>query len=146
MILTRTQTTISWTLQILVAAILFQTLFFKFTAAQESVYIFKSLGLEPWGRIGSGVAELIAVVLLLLPRTITLGALLSLGVISGAIISHLTILGIVVKDDGGLLFALALIVFLASAGILILRRSQVLTLARRLHRCPAECAATKSSI
>ena len=121
----RTQTVISWILQVLTAGILFQTLFFKFTAAEESVYIFTTLGLEPWGRIGSGVAELIAGVLLLVPRTVTWGAALSLGVISGAILSHLTRLGIVVKGDGGLLFALAVGVFLASLAVLCLRRREL---------------------
>ena len=124
----------SWVLQVIVAFILFQTLFFKFTAADESIYIFKTLGLEPWGRIGSGIAELFAVVLLLVPRTVVWGAALSLGVISGAIVSHLTRLGIVVKDDGGLLFALAVIVFLSSAGVLILRRGE---LARMVNRFSA---------
>jgi len=123
-------TILSWTLQFVSAAILFQTLFFKFTAADESVYIFKTLGMEPWGRIGSGVAELVACVLLLVPRTVPLGALIALGVISGAILSHLTKLGIVVEDDGGLLFALALTVFASCATILIIRRRQLLALAR----------------
>lgn len=121
----KTQTIISWTLQVVAAAILFQTLFFKFTAAEESVYIFSKLGLEPWGRIGSGVVELIACVLLLVPRTVSLGALLSLGVISGAIVSHLTRLGIVVNDDGGLLFGLAVVVFVASSVVLVLRRREL---------------------
>lgn len=120
-----THAIISWILQLLTAVILGQTLFFKFTAAPESVYIFTTLGLEPWGRLGSGVAELIAVALLLVPRTVTLGALLALGVIAGAIASHLTTLGVVVKEDGGLLFALALTVFAASAVILVLRRAQI---------------------
>src|SRR4051794_7914210 len=93
-----TQTVTSWILQLLVAAILAQTLFFKFTAAEESVYIFRRLGMEPWGRIGSGVVELIACVLLLYPRTVPLGAILAAGVISGAIVTHLTKLGIVVQD------------------------------------------------
>src|SRR3982751_4961096 len=101
MTLTKAQRIISWVLQIAVAVILFQTLFFKFTGAEESVYIFTRVGAEPWGRIGSGVVELIATILLLVPATSALGALLSLGVISGAILSHLTLLGIVVKDDGG---------------------------------------------
>lgn len=125
-------TILSWVLQGLCAAILFQTLFFKFTAAEESVYIFKTLGMEPWGRIGSGVAELLACVLLLVPRTVPVGALLSLGVIGGAIVSHLTRLGIVVKDDGGLLFALALIVFASCLAILMIRRRQLVALARML--------------
>src|SRR5690349_7320241 len=109
--LNTTQNVTSWILQAIVALILFQTLFFKFTAAEESVYIFSTLGMEPWGRIGSGVVELIACVLLLHPRTVPIGATLAIAVISGAIVSHLTKLGIVVKNDGGLLFILALVVF-----------------------------------
>ena len=123
--LTRAQLVTSWILQLIAAVILFQTLFFKFTGAAESVYIFTKVGAEPWGRIGSGVMELVAVVLLLIPATAWLGALISLAAISGAIVSHLTILGIVVQDDGGLLFALALIVFAASLGILFLRRHEL---------------------
>src|SRR3954467_3466952 len=95
---------LSWIARISAAVILLQTLFFKFTAAPESVYIFTKVGLEPWGRIGSGVVELIAAVLLLVPRFTWLGAVIAMGVIGGAIMSHLTVLGIVVMDDGGLLF------------------------------------------
>ncbi len=116
---------VSWLLQLLVAVILLQTLFFKFTGAEESVYIFTTLGAEPWGRISSGVVELIAASLLLLPRTVTLGAILALGTISGALLSHLTKLGIVVKDDGGTLFGLAIVVFVCSAGILWMRRREI---------------------
>ncbi|MFN0136859.1 MAG: DoxX family protein [Phycisphaerae bacterium] len=116
---------VSWVLQAITALILAQTLFFKFTAAEESVYIFRTLGMEPWGRIGSGVAELVACVLLLTPRTILLGAVLSLAVISGAIMSHLTKLGVVVKDDGGLLFALANVVFVCSTAVLVIRRCEL---------------------
>lgn len=115
----------SWLLQLGVAAILLQTLFFKFTGAPESVYIFSKLGLEPWGRIGSGVVELIASILLLIPGTAIFGAMLALGVITGAIASHLTSLGIVVMDDGGLLFALAILVLVGSLAILVLRRRQL---------------------
>ena len=86
--LSRTAKVLGWTLQIVAAVILLQTLFFKFTAAPESVYIFTTLGMEPWGRIGSGVAELVASVLLLVPRTAVYGGVLSLGIISGAIVSH----------------------------------------------------------
>jgi len=125
MSLSRKATVVSWILQIIAAVILFQTLFFKFTGAEESVYIFTTLGIEPWGRIGSGVAELVACILLLVPRTAAAGALLSLGVISGAIISHLTRLGIVVMDDGGLLFGLAVVVFACSAVVLVLRRASL---------------------
>jgi putative oxidoreductase len=116
---------LSWVLQFVVAAILLQTLFFKFTGAAESVYIFTTLGMEPWGRIGSGIAELVAAVLLLIPATSAVGALLALGVIVGALGAHLTKLGIVVMDDGGLLFALALAVFAGSLLILVLRRRQL---------------------
>ena len=116
----KARNTVDWICRIAAAAILLQTLYFKFTAAPESVYIFSKLGLEPWGRIGSGVAELVASILLLVPATTALGALLALGVISGAIMSHLTVLGIVVMDDGGELFALALVVFACSAVVLAL--------------------------
>jgi hypothetical protein len=122
----------SWILQLIVAALLFQTLFFKFTGAEESKYIFTTLGLEPWGRIGSGVVELIAVFLLLIPSTVTYGAILSLGVISGAIFSHLTKLGIVVKEDGGLLFILAVAVFVLSLVILFIRRAQIPIIGKKL--------------
>ena len=116
---------VSWVLQLLVAAILLQTLYFKFTAAPESVYIFSTLGMEPWGRIGSGIAELLAAGLLLVPATAALGALVAVGVISGALFFHLTKLGIVVQDDGGLLFALAVAVFVGGLVILVLRRRQL---------------------
>ncbi len=125
MALTKSQNISSWILQIIVAAILFQTLFFKFTGAEESKYIFSTLGLEPWGRIGSGVVELVALILLLIPSTVTIGAALALGTIAGAIFSHLTKLGIVVKDDGGLLFGLAVTVFVLSAVILFVRRTEI---------------------
>ncbi len=121
----RTHTIASWIFQIIAAAILAQTLFFKFSGAEESKYIFTTLGAEPWGRIASGCAELVAVILLLAPRAVTLGALLALGVMTGAIGSHLTKLGIVVKDDGGLLFVLALTVFACSAIVLVLRRCEI---------------------
>jgi putative oxidoreductase len=115
----------SWALQLVVAVILLQTLFFKFTGAAESVYIFSTLGVEPWGRIGSGIVELIAAILLLVPATVTVGAVLALVVIVGAIFSHLTVLGIEVQGDGGLLFLLALTVFIGSAAILVLRRNEI---------------------
>ena len=122
---------LSWACRIVAAVILLQTLFFKFTAAPESVYIFTKVHAEPWGRIGSGVVELIAAVLLLIPRTVWVGAFLALGVMAGAIVSHLTILGIEVMGDGGLLFALAFTVFVTSAAALILHRSQIPVIGRR---------------
>src|SRR4030095_15779857 len=99
--MSRSQTIVSWILQVVVAAILLQTLFFKFTGAKESVYIFTTVGAEPWGRIGSGVMELIAAVMLVIPVLVPYGALLTLAAMSGALVSHLTILGIEVMGDGG---------------------------------------------
>ena len=123
--LSRPQQTLSWLLQLTAAAILLQTLFFKFSGAEESVYIFSSLGVEPVGRIGSGVLELVAAVLLLAPSTAALGGLLAMGLMAGALISHLAVLGIAVKGDGGLLFALALIVFTCAGVVLFLRRADL---------------------
>jgi hypothetical protein len=124
----------SWIAQLVVAAILFQTLYFKFTAAPESVYIFSTLGLEPWGRIGSGVAELAAGLLLLVPSLAVVGAVLALGVISGALLSHLMVLGIEVQGDGGLLFGLALTVFVGSLVVLALRRREIPFVGSRFER------------
>lgn len=132
--LSKTALRVSWIAQIAVAAILAQTLFFKFTAAPESVYIFSTLGLEPWGRIGSGAAELAATVLLLIPATAALGALVALGVIVGALAAHLGPLGIEVQGDGGLLFALACAVFLGSALVLWLRRGELPVIGALLQR------------
>ena len=121
-------TILDWFLRLAVALVLFQTLFFKFTGAEESKYIFTTLlgaDFEAYGRIGSGVIELITVILLLIPGFAWLGTLLALGTISGAIFSHLTQLGIVVKDDGGLLFGLAVTVFVLSSIILFIHRSEI---------------------
>src|SRR5215472_4804467 len=123
--LTKLRSLIAWVCRITAAVILLQTLFFKFTAAPESVYIFTKVGLEPWGRIGSGIAELIAAILILIPRTTWIGAGLALGVMIGAIFSHLTLLGLVVMDDGGLLFALALAVAFCSIVLLFLQRRRL---------------------
>ncbi|HJZ71596.1 MAG TPA: hypothetical protein VKE51_07620 [Vicinamibacterales bacterium] len=130
--LTRPQIAVSWLLQLIVAGILLQTLFFKFTGAEESVYIFTSVGkflgisaVEPWGRIGSGVFELIASILLLIPATSSLGAILTIAVMAGAVLSHLLILGIDVEGDGGLLFGLALAALAGSVIVLVLRRTEI---------------------
>lgn len=123
-----TALTISWICRVVVALILFQTLFFKFTGAEESKYIFTTVmgaEYEAIGRIGSGIVELIAAILLLIPSTAAIGAAIALGTITGAIFSHLTKLGIVVKDDGGLLFILAIVVFLLSGVTLLLHRKDL---------------------
>lgn len=121
------QNTLSWVVRLIAAIIFLQTLYFKFTGAPESVYIFSTLGVEPYGRIGSGIAELIAALLLLYPRTAGLGGLLGLGIISGAILSHLTVLGIEVQGDGGTLFYLAITVFICCLITTWLHRFQLTT-------------------
>lgn len=115
-------------LRLVAAGILLQTLFFKFSGAEESVYIFETLGAEPFGRWASGVMELIAAVLLLVPATQAIGAILSAGVMAGAIMSHLLFLGIEVKGDGGLLFGLAIVVFIAAIVIAFQQRAQLFAL------------------
>jgi putative oxidoreductase len=123
--LPRTVMIVSWVAQIIAAVILVQTLYFKFTGAPESVYIFSTLGIEPWGRIGTGVLELVTAILLLIPSTAALGAVLAMGLMAGAIFSHLTRLGIVVQGDGGLLFGLAVTVLVCAATVALLRRTQI---------------------
>lgn len=116
---------LDWILRLTASVILAQTLWFKFTAAPESVYIFDKVGLGAPGRIGSGVAELIAALLLVIPRTAWLGAGLAIAVMGGAIMSHLTVLGIDVMGDHGELFGLAVTVALCSAIVLFLHRRDV---------------------
>jgi hypothetical protein len=116
---------------IIAAIILLQTLYFKFTAQPESVYIFTQLGLEPYGRIGSGIFELITGILLLLPKTRIYGSFLGLGVISGALLSHLFVLGFEVQNDGGALFYLALTVFSCCLFILISERKTAIELSKK---------------
>lgn len=125
---------IYWAARIIAAVILLQTLFFKFTGAEESVYIFTTVGMEPWGRIGVGILEAIASVLLLLTPTAWLGAGLALGLMAGAIGMHVTLLGIEVHGDGGYLFFLALAVALCSAYILWVDQQKVLDLLNRILR------------
>jgi putative oxidoreductase len=128
--LTKTATIISWVCQVVAAVILLQTLYFKLTGAPEPVYIFTTIGMEPWGRYGSAVVELVAGILLFVPSMAGIGAVLALGVISGAIFFHLTTLGIVVMDDGGALFVMALVVFVCSLTVTWLRRGQIPVLKR----------------
>jgi len=120
-------------LRIVVAVILIQTLRFKFTAHPDSVYIFKQVGLEPYGRIGIGVLELIAGILLLIPKRVWLGALLTLGLIGGAIFMHLTQLGIEVNQDGGVLFITAVVTFVLAAIILFIYKEDLLTFLKLKH-------------
>lgn len=121
----RPQLLISWFCQIIGALIMAQTLYFKFTAAEESVEIFTKIGMEPWGRIGIGVMELIASILLIVPSSAWLGALIAAGLMGGAIFFHITIIGFSVMNDGGYLFFLALAVLICSFIILFIRRTEI---------------------
>lgn len=115
-------------LRLTAAVILAQTLYIKFMASEESVYIFSALGIEPYGRIGTGIAELIAVILILIPRTTLFGAVMGCGILVGAIFAHLFVLGIEVKNDGGTLFILALIAFLCCIALVFKDRAKVMNL------------------
>ena len=127
-------TILTWVLRLAAAYLMIQTLYYKFSASEESVYIFSTLGMEPWGRIGTGALELVASVLILIPRTTAFGALLAIGLMAGALFFHLTKLGIEVKGDGGLLFAYALIVFVSSLLLAFIYRNQLKELTGKLVR------------
>ena len=117
----------SWALRVIVAVVLLQTLFFKFSAAKESVYIFSTLGMEPWGRIGSGIFELVASILLFIPSTLTVGAAMAFAATGSAILFHLARLGIALTavGDHGELFALAIVVTVCSIVVLLLHRQEL---------------------
>jgi uncharacterized membrane protein YphA (DoxX/SURF4 family) len=119
------KTILSWVLRMTVAIILSQTLYFKFTGAPESIHIFSSLGVEPYGRIITGILELLVVILILMPRTVLIAAILGCGILIGAIMSHLLVLGIEVQNDGGTLFILALITFLCCVLLIFLNRNRI---------------------
>src|ERR1044071_3759985 len=123
---------LSIALRLVAAAIMLQTLYFKFSAQPESVYIFSQVGIEPWGRIGTGIAELVASAMLLYSGTVVLGALMSTGLMLGAVATHLFILGIQVQGDNGQLFAYALVVLLASTTLLYIHADEVFQLKARL--------------
>lgn len=114
-----------WIARLVAAFIMMQTLYYKFSAAEESVYIFTTIGMEPWGRIGVGILELIAAILIILPSTVWAGSILAFGLMLGAMGMHLTLLGIEVKGDGGQLFIYALIVALCAAYCYWKSKSQV---------------------
>ena len=121
----------TWVLRLLASVILLQTLFFKFSASEESVYIFSTVGMEPWGRIGSGVLELIASILILIPRTTAIGSLLGIGLMSGAVFFHITKLGYEVKGDGGQLFIYALLVLLSCIALCVIYRNDLLKIIKK---------------
>ena len=121
-----------WVLRIIAALIMLQTLYFKFSGAEESVYIFSQLGMEPWGRIGTGIFELFASILVLYPGTTFFGSLLAIGLMLGAIAAHLIKLGVVIKNDGGQLFIYALIVLTSSIILAFICRNDGITFVKRM--------------
>ena len=125
---------LGWVARLSAAIIMGQTLFFKFSGAAESKFIFGALGVEPWGRYLSGIMELISAIMLLTPSMAWLGALLACGIMSGAILSHLFVLGIVVQDDGGTLFALACTVLVASLYTLYDQRAHLEVVVKKMAR------------
>jgi putative oxidoreductase len=123
-----------WIARIIAALIMVQTLYFKFTGAEESVYIFTTVGMEPVGRIAIGILELVASVLLIINATAWLGALLGVGLMAGALGMHIMLLGIEVKDDGGYLFCLALIVLLCCCWVIFFNRQKINTILSRFRK------------
>jgi uncharacterized membrane protein YphA (DoxX/SURF4 family) len=123
----------TWILRVVAAVIMLQTLYFKFTADPQSVKLFTLLGMEPWGRIGTGIIELIASVLIIIPRTTGIGAVIGLGVMSGAIFFHLTKLGIVFDGDA-VLFIYAILVFVSCAILTFIYRESLLQIINVQHK------------
>jgi len=123
----------TWALRIIAALIMLQTLYFKFSGHEQSVKLFTILGMEPWGRIGTGVLELITSILILIPRTTVYGAGLGMGLMAGAIFFHLTKLGIVFDGDA-VLFTYAVITFVCCAILLFIYRAQVFQLLKLKSR------------
>lgn len=121
-----------WVLRIIAAVIMLQTLYFKFSGSEESVYIFSQLGMEPWGRMATGILELIASILILYPKTTFFGSVLAIGLMFGAVGAHLTKLGIEVKNDGGQLFIYGLLVLLSSFILAIIYRIDGINLIKRI--------------
>ena len=119
------QTILHWLVRLIPAVIFIQTLFFKFTGAPEPIFIFETLGMEPIGRFGTGIIELISAVMLLIPRTSGIGAAIGLGMMSGALFFHFTKLGIEVQGDGGALFTMGIISFICCAIVLWQERKAV---------------------
>ncbi len=128
--MSRTKIIFLWILRLIAVFLMVQSLFFKFSAAPESIYIFSTLGMEPWGRIGTGVVELVASVLILMPRTTWLGALIGTGTMFGAVFFHLTKLGVEVQGDGGQLFIYAVITLVSCVAIVLIEWSQLVKMYR----------------
>ncbi|MFG0276280.1 MAG: DoxX family protein [Phycisphaerales bacterium] len=141
----------SWILQLLAAAIIGQTLFFKLTGAPETIALFEVVGGEPVMRYATALMELVAVVLLLVPRTAALGGLAAVIVMTGAIGAHVTKLGISIDPvalgnpdleplAGPSLFVLAVVAWLSGAAVAIIRRRSLPIVGAKLFGAPAPAA------
>jgi uncharacterized membrane protein YphA (DoxX/SURF4 family) len=128
----KSKTIVYWAARLVAAVLMLQTLYFKFTGAEESVFIFTQVGMEPWGRFGVGIMELIASALLLFNPAAWLGGVLALGLMGGAIVMHITILGIEVQNDGGQLFYYALLIAGCSLVVLFFNKAKLITLFNQL--------------
>lgn len=140
--MSKPQRIMSWIARIIAAVIMAQTLFFKFSGAPEARHIFSTLGAEPLGRYATGVFELFAAILLLVPRTAAFGGLLTIGLMVGALGSHLfTPLGVEVRvpgqngqpaiGDGGQLFIMGCVTLAAGIVTTVLHKDQILNLIKR---------------
>lgn len=125
---------LDWLLRLTASIILLQTLYFKFSGAEESIYIFSTLGIEPWGRIGAGITELILSILILIPKTTWIGSIGAIGVMLGAILAHLTLLGVIINNDGGTLFVLAIVVLAVSVINLIRQKQYIILFVEAIRR------------
>ncbi len=121
-----------WIVRIIASLIMLQTLYYKFSGSAESVYIFSQMHMEPWGRYATGIAELVASLLILNKPTTAIGSFLAVGIMSGALLSHAFVLGIEVMDDHGLLFLYALIVWLAAILLVWIERGKLFSVIRKI--------------
>lgn len=107
------------------AILMLQTLYFKFTGSPESIYIFETVGMEPWGRWLVGILELVASILLIFPTSAWAGGMVATGLMGGAIGMHLTVLGIEVMGDKGQLFYYAIIVFICGLFVVFKEKNRI---------------------
>jgi len=107
---------IVWILRFVAAYILITAAFMKFNGAEIDIKLFSHIGMEPHGRILIGILELAAAIFILIPQSTIYGAFLGLGVMTGAIIGHLTVIGL-----GGI--HMAIIVFVCCLILIYLRRN-----------------------
>ncbi len=121
-----------WIIRVVASLIMLQTLYYKFSGSTESVYIFSQMNMEPWGRYATGIAELVASLLILYKPTTVIGSFFAVGIMSGALLSHAFVLGIEVMGDHGLLFLYALIVWVAAILLLWIEREKLFSMIRKI--------------